>query len=139
MRCPQKHLSVLGAAWAHHCPLPYQLALHTAFCFLRSLGDFFDFCCFSITPCVICPFSFFFGSETGDHGNASTLVNMVGVGAGGVYNVLLCLSLQICFHFELPGSHIHKMLEYFLVFQRYCFFEHISIVRLRQAHIPYFT
>lgn len=114
--------------------LPSSLSASFAHCLLfpQESRGFLWFSPFLVSyPVSSAIFSFSFGSETGDHGTASTLVSMVDEGGGGVQNFvfLLCL-FRYASALSFQGVHIHRMLEYFLVFQLGCFFEDISIVRL---------
>lgn len=123
--------------------LPSSLSASLAHCLLfpQEPRGFLWFSPFLVScPVSSAIFSFSFGSETRDHGTASTLVSMVDEGGGGVYNFvfLLCL-FRYASALSFQGVHIHRILEYFLVFQLYCFFEDISIVRLQQTCIQYFA
>lgn len=107
--------------------LPSSLSASLAHCLLfpQEPRGFLWFSPFLVScPVSSAIFSFSFGSETGDHGTASTLVSMVDEGGGGVYNFvfLLCL-FRYASALSFQGVHIHRILEYFLVFQLYCFFE----------------
>lgn len=140
MRWPQEHLSDLG--WPRHITALFLVCWH---CTLPSVSLGASGLSLVFTILVSCPvssaiLSFSFGSETGDHGTASTLVSMVDEKGGGVYNFvfLLCLFRYVS-ALGFQGAHIHKMLEYFLVFQLDCFFEDISTVRLQQTYIQYFA
>lgn len=123
--------------------LPSSLSASLAHCLLfpQEPRGFLWFSPFLVScPVSSAIFSFSFGSEIGDLGTASTLVSMVDEGGGGVYNFvfLLCL-FRYASALSFQGVHIHRILECFLVFQLYCFFEDISIVRLQQTCIQYFA